>query len=190
MNFDVKFKEQDCCFSTDFGEVQSTDVGDYDKGYTVGYEVGHEKGYTEGEAVGYDRGLEDGKQSGGGGEYDQGDIDDIFSGAVTELRIETQALTEHGCRGRIRLTKVVMPNMMTIQSYAFYNCTVLETVIIGTNAVATLKNVNCFNNTPIAKGTGYIYVPAGLVDAYKTANNWSNYASQIRAIEDYPDITQ
>jgi hypothetical protein len=27
-----------------------------------------------------------------------------------------------------------------------------------------------------------------LVDSYKTATNWSKYATQIRAIEDYPDI--
>ena len=34
---------------------------------------------------------------------------------------------------------------------------------------------------------GYIYVPKALVETYKTATNWSAYASQIRAIEDYPE---
>lgn len=43
--------------------------------------------------------------------------------------------------------------------------------------------------TPMKSGTGYIYVPAALVDSYKAATNWSTYADQIRAIEDYPDIT-
>ena len=35
----------------------------------------------------------------------------------------------------------------------------------------------------------YVYVPKALVGAYKSATNWSTYANQIRAIEDYPDIT-
>ena len=55
--------------------------------------------------------------------------------------------------------------------------------------MATLANTNAFTNTPIKSGAGYIYVPAALVDSYKAATNWSVYADQIRAIEDYPDIT-
>ena len=43
--------------------------------------------------------------------------------------------------------------------------------------------------TVIASGTGYVYVPSALVNSYKSATNWSTYADQIRAIEDYPDIT-
>lgn len=33
------------------------------------------------------------------------------------------------------------------------------------------------------------YVPSALVEEYKSAPNWSTYAEQIRAIEDYPEIT-
>ena len=47
-----------------------------------------------------------------------------------------------------------------------------------------------FNSTPIANGLGYIYVPSNLVDTYKSATNWSNYASQIVAIGEYPKILQ
>ena len=43
--------------------------------------------------------------------------------------------------------------------------------------------------TKIHSGQGYVYVPAALVDSYKAAANWQNYADQIRAIEDYPEIT-
>lgn len=35
---------------------------------------------------------------------------------------------------------------------------------------------------------GWIYVPRSAVNTYKTAANWSTYASRIRAIEDYPEI--
>lgn len=34
-------------------------------------------------------------------------------------------------------------------------------------------------------GTGYIYVPAALIDQYKAANNWSTFADRFRALEDY-----
>ena len=47
---------------------------------------------------------------------------------------------------------------------------------------------NAFANTNVASGENYVYVPAALVDSYKAATNWSTYADQIRAIEDYPDI--
>lgn len=77
----------------------------------------------------------------------------------------------------------------SIGNYAFQVCSALTTVILRNTAkVATLSNANAFASTPIASGTGYIYVPRSLVDSYKTATNWSTYASQFRAIEDYPDI--
>ena len=43
--------------------------------------------------------------------------------------------------------------------------------------------------SPIRQGTGYVYVPSTLVEAYKAADKWSTVANQIRAIEDYPEIT-
>jgi hypothetical protein len=64
----------------------------------------------------------------------------------------------------------------------------LTTVILRVNKVCTLANVSAFNNTPIKNGSGYVYVPSALVDSYKAASNWSTYAAQIRAIEDYPEI--
>ncbi len=78
------------------------------------------------------------------------------------------------------------------QSLGFaYNCNAFDTFIIRrTDAV----NVWCgwsggFSGTAIGNGTGYIYVPSALVDSYKAATGWANWAEQIRAIEDYPEIT-
>jgi hypothetical protein len=48
-----------------------------------------------------------------------------------------------------------------------------------------LWNKNSFDSSSIAKGTGYVYVPRSLVDSYKSATNWSTYANQFRALEDY-----
>jgi hypothetical protein len=61
----------------------------------------------------------------------------------------------------------------------------LTTVILRSESLCTLENVSAFNGTPIASGTGCIYVPAALVNSYKTATNWSSFASKFRALEDY-----
>ena len=71
----------------------------------------------------------------------------------------------------------------------FHDSTLLDALIIRTsNYVCTIQNTSVLAPTAIASGTGYIYVPAALVDRYKAATNWSVYADQFRAIEDYPEI--
>lgn len=93
----------------------------------------------------------------------------------------------YACTG---LTTVDFPAATSVGSKAFYACNGLTSVILRSmENVCTLSAVDAFNNTPIASGTGYIYVPAALVDSYKAATNWTTYADQIRAIEDYPEIT-
>ena len=68
-------------------------------------------------------------------------------------------------------------------------CSNLDTLILrNTLGVIPMINGYVINNTKIASGAGYIYVPAALLDSYKAATNWSKYANQFRAIEDYPDI--
>ena len=71
----------------------------------------------------------------------------------------------------------------------FLNDTSLTVVVIRTNAVATLTNINHFNGTPFASGGsgGTLYVPQAQISGYQSANNWSTilgYANnQIKAIE-------
>lgn len=77
-----------------------------------------------------------------------------------------------------------MPAVNSIAGMALENCTSLDKLVLRNNAVCSLDS-SAFNNTPIAAGSGYIFVPASLVGSYKTATNWSAYANQIRAIEDY-----
>ena len=100
-------------------------------------------------------------------------------------RTEGNSMT--GCAA---MTKADFSNLQTIRYSTFYNNRKLIALIIRRHAVTTLDNTtNVFRNTPIASGTGYVYVPSALVASYKSATNWSTYADQIRAIEDYPDIT-
>ena len=45
-----------------------------------------------------------------------------------------------------------------------------------------LASSNALVGTLIADGTGEIFVDPSLVESYKTATNWSTYASVIEAI--------
>lgn len=74
------------------------------------------------------------------------------------------------------------------RSSNFYGCTALSTLILRGNTVCKIVSKTDVNSTPFYKGTGYVYVPAALVDAYKADGVWGYFAAQIRAIEDYPEI--
>lgn len=87
------------------------------------------------------------------------------------------------------LEYVDLPKVNTIGGYVLRSCTNLNTLILRNATAATLTGTNTLVGSKIANGTGYIYVPAALVDTYKAATNWSVYADQFRAIEDYPEIT-
>ena len=94
--------------------------------------------------------------------------------------IETSSF--QSCRS---LTTANFPVATSIGASAFRSCSELKSLLLRNNKVCTLSNTNAFNSTPISSGTGYIYVPSALIEQYKTAKNWSTYASQFRALEDY-----
>lgn len=79
------------------------------------------------------------------------------------------------------LTHIDLPNVTNIGTQAFYDSGITS-LTLRANTVCSLENENAFYFTPIENGTGYIYVPANLVNSYKTANGWSTYSNQIRAI--------
>ena len=77
------------------------------------------------------------------------------------------------------LTTADFPAATSISSNAFNGCTALTSLTLSKNQVATLSSTSALQNTPIASGTGYIYVPDDLVDQYKAATNWATYANKI-----------
>lgn len=83
------------------------------------------------------------------------------------------------------LQRVDFPRVYSIFNNVFANCSKLDTLILRRNDfVCNLKGTNAFTSTPIAKGTGYVYVPDNLVESYKVATNWSAYADQIKPISE------
>lgn len=84
------------------------------------------------------------------------------------------------------LKKIDLNVVGKIKVYAFSHCELLECVkILNTETVCALADKSAFRNTPIANGTGYIYVPDALVNDYKKATNWSVYANQIKPLSEY-----
>ena len=103
-----------------------------------------------------------------------------------------------GCTG---LTTINIPDSVTsLDQSAFHNCTSLTSVTIGSGCTSigstcfgscgNISTFTCKATTPPSLGgtvfgdttVGVIYVPAQSVNAYKSANRWSDYSSIIQAI--------
>jgi hypothetical protein len=89
-------------------------------------------------------------------------------------RIESQSF--NSCS---KLTKVDAPMLKYIGAHSMTASKLTTLIIRQTNSICTLQNAAAIDMTPIQKGEGYIYVPDELVDQYRTATNWSVYATQI-----------
>lgn len=78
------------------------------------------------------------------------------------------------------LTTISFPKCTYIGASTFYNCTALNSLYLLTTAVPSLSTSNAFNLTPLsAGGTGKIYVKSSMVNAFKTATNWSYLSARI-----------
>jgi hypothetical protein len=82
------------------------------------------------------------------------------------------------------IQKIDFLSVNNIESSAFIYARQLDTLILRNSNVCILENINAFNSTKIAAGTGYIYVPDNLVDSYKIATNWVTFANQIKPISE------
>ena len=108
------------------------------------------------------------------------------------------------------LTGIVIPNTVTsIEEHAFAFCSALPRITIPQSVTSIgddafvmcydLKEVIVLNPTPPTLGSNaffgcssdlVIYVPSRLVDTYKAASGWSEYADKIQAIQSDAEIDQ
>ena len=78
------------------------------------------------------------------------------------------------------LRNIVIPvNILTIEKWAFLNCSALEYIRIESVTPPVITGIEVFKDSSCP-----IYVPSYSLDIYKAAINWSNYASRIQAIPD------
>lgn len=76
-------------------------------------------------------------------------------------------------------------SLTSIGYSAFSYCSKLKILALRSEKVWALSDSSCFQGTLIESGTGFIYVPKSQIEQYKVATNWTVYADQFRALEDY-----
>ena len=86
----------------------------------------------------------------------------------------------YGCK----FNQVSLPVCSIIGYGAFNGCRSLSIITIGYSGVCSISTSNILGQTQITSSTGSIYVPASLVDAYKSAENWSYFSSRIFPISE------
>ena len=89
-----------------------------------------------------------------------------FSGCASLTSVDLPLLTAangNAFNGCTSLTNIDLKSVTAIYARAFVGCTNLAILILRADQVCTLSDANAFTNTPIANGTGYIYVPDNLV---------------------------
>lgn len=94
----------------------------------------------------------------------------IISNNITKIGVSTFS----GCSN---LTQIIIPqNVTSIGSSAFSNCNKLTEIYCTPTTPPTLDGNTVFN---FIASNAVFYVPQVSVDAYKTADEWKNYADQI-----------
>ena len=108
-----------------------------------------------------------------------------FCGALTQVDLPMCSYLGYSAFAWCdHLSQISLPVCSYISGGTFELCGSLSIITIGYSSVCSLDSSGAFKNTPIASGTGSIYVPASLVDAYKSADNWSYFSSRIFPISE------
>lgn len=124
---------------------------------------------------------------------------------ITSVNAPLTTIIPHSCFGGCTsLQNVSLPSVENFNDWCFSSCTALEELTLpmaeiftryvfrssGLKKLVLPKNVvakvaaDTFLDTPIAQGTGYVYVPDDLLDSYKSATNWSAIGDQIKPISE------
>lgn len=203
MTFKLKFEESDQRLKLKFGEVQTASDGGFERGYAAGYEDGEaDKSLIEDELLAKTiaeyhnpRPVTIGNR--------------FFSYCYNLVSVDLPNAVTIGDYAFVYCTalkELSLPSVTSIAAFAFQNCTALTEVDLGAakalqsnvftntnirklilrkhDAITANSSTAVFNNTPMARGEGFIYVPDHLVEDYKAASNWSAYAAQIKPLSE------
>jgi len=118
-------------------------------------------------------------------------VEDIFEAyppAIAEMQPGPKIVDTTGVPDYIAdaITIFNVPNTITkLRDYAFSNDITFMGINLQADTIVELGQ-NVFKGTRIDSGEGKIYVPASLVDSYKTTEGWNKYASQIESVTNIP----
>lgn len=130
--------------------------------------------------------------------------------SLTSINLPKVTAIPNSSLGSNKITTLTLPKCTSVNNSALTNCTMLEyvdlpmcksiinyglrnnaklaTVILRSEKLCALSNY-ALNGTKIWSGTGYVYVPAALIESYQAATNWKTIygknANAFRALEDY-----
>ena len=90
-------------------------------------------------------------------------------------------IEQYGLNNCYALTSISLPLCSYIGPKGLYGCSSLSVVYIGTgiNTVCIIDDIDAIGGCPALTS---IYVPASLVESYKTATNWTYYSDKIFGI--------
>ena len=81
------------------------------------------------------------------------------------------------------LKTISFPMGSAISSQAFQKTGILSAYFLG-SSIPTLTSTNVFSSTPIASGSGHIFVRESLYSSWIAASKWATYASAIVSMTD------
>lgn len=111
----------------------------------------------------------------------------LLNRSITEVRSDVTSVGSFAFEDCNQLRVVDLPNATLLGNNAFKGCISLTALILRSNTKCSCKT-NEYPFTSKVKDR-YLYVPASLVESYKNDGSlWRGNFTEIRAIEDYPDI--
>lgn len=116
----------------------------------------------------------------------------IFEGThLVKLRMPSLTSAVGGMaqsfRAMKQLATIDLPIITSISGYAFYQCFELKNVILRNDSQLVIISDNAFMTYVTDKYNPNIriFVPRSMLEDYKVATNWVEYANQLFALEDY-----
>lgn len=91
-------------------------------------------------------------------------------------------ISDYAFCGCERMTEITLPNVSYIGDGAFLWDDNLHRINLLSDSVCQLKHSHAFEYTSITSSKGSIIVPSSLINAYKTAENWSYFSDRIFGI--------
>ena len=201
MKLDLKFSENNKEFKLDFGQIQDLTDGGYERGYAAGKADEHKITTS----------ILDGTIE----QYYNEDVTRIKTYSfwnchnLKSISLPNATIIDAGVfRGCFKLESVNIPSIKTIGQNgtpAFYECNILKKLdlhgcesiaknglFLSCRKVKTLifrgEKVCVFSGGSLGiPSTCLIYVPDNLVEEYKVATNWTQYAEKIKPLSELPE---